>query len=106
MLRRSERIIKALWSSIAAIAVLVLPTLQSAHAQAGGQSAVNVPTISAGYSHTCGLRDDGTVACWGDNAYGQITPLAGTFIQVSGGESSSCGIRPDGIPVGSRATAR
>ena len=34
--------------------------------------------MSSGVGHTCGLRaDDGTVACWGDDAYGQASPPAG-----------------------------
>jgi hypothetical protein len=33
--------------------------------------------VAAGESHTCGLRADGTVACWGgDNSFGQATPPA------------------------------
>jgi hypothetical protein len=32
--------------------------------------------VSAGRSHTCRLRSDGTVACWGYNAYGQCSPPA------------------------------
>ena len=35
-------------------------------------------SMSSGVGHTCGLRaDDGTVACWGDDAYGQASPPAG-----------------------------
>ncbi|CAK0740298.1 hypothetical protein CCP3SC1AL1_100003 [Gammaproteobacteria bacterium] len=30
--------------------------------------------VSAGYGHTCGLKTDNTVACWGNNSYGQATP--------------------------------
>ena len=29
-------------------------------------------TIAAGRKHTCALRDDGTVACWGENEKGQL----------------------------------
>ncbi len=27
--------------------------------------------IDAGYQSNCGLKSDGTLACWGDNTYGQ-----------------------------------
>ena len=41
--------------------------------------------VTAGIYHTCGLKTDGTLACWGDNSDGQSTPPAGTFTQVAGG---------------------
>jgi len=52
--------------------------------------------VSAGDYHTCGLRTDGTLACWGDNGFGQATPPAGTFTQVSAGDYHTCGLRTDG----------
>jgi hypothetical protein len=52
--------------------------------------------ISAGTWHNCGVRSDGTLACWGNNDYGQATPPTGTFIQVSSGEAYTCGVRSDG----------
>jgi hypothetical protein len=59
-------------------------------------------SVSAGYEVTCGVRTNGTIACWGDNYYGQATPPAGTFTSASvGGEwvvhqSHACGVRTDG----------
>jgi hypothetical protein len=32
--------------------------------------------VSVGVDHACGIRRDGVVACWGDNAYGQAPPPA------------------------------
>src|SRR4051812_18342256 len=52
--------------------------------------------ISTGYDHTCGIREDGTVACWGDNSSGQATPASGQFVQISVGTYYTCGVRVDG----------
>jgi hypothetical protein len=54
--------------------------------------------IDAGGRHTCGVRTDGTVECWGDDREGQSTPPAGTFTQVSAGDNHTCGV--NGIPYG------
>src|SRR5262245_27776175 len=48
-------------------------------------------TISAGGFHTCGVKTDGTLACWG-----QATPPGGTFTQVSAGFAHTCGVKTDG----------
>ena len=37
-------------------------------------SAIMPETISAGSYHTCGLKTDGTVACWGYNYMGNPRP--------------------------------
>jgi len=53
--------------------------------------------VSAGGFHTCGLKPDGSVACWGLNNAGQATPPAGTsFTQVSAGYAHTCGLKTDG----------
>ena len=52
--------------------------------------------VSIGGGHTCELRSNGSVACWGSNSHGQATPPAGSFIDVSTGRAHSCGVRTNG----------
>ena len=60
---------------------------------------VSAETSSAavsGSAHTCGVRIDGTLACWGANYGGQATPPGGTFTQVIAGSEYTCGVGTDG----------
>jgi alpha-tubulin suppressor-like RCC1 family protein len=70
--------------------------------------------ISAGNTHTCALKNDGTVLCWGSNRFGELgnpalvvgtqanpTPTAviglGTDTkQISAGSSYTCALKNDG----------
>jgi len=66
--------------------------------------------ISAGSNHTCGVRTNGTLWCWGRNFYGQLgdgttvglrklpTQIGAlnTWAEVSGGEEHTCGRKTDG----------
>ena len=52
--------------------------------------------VSAGDSHSCGLRTDGTIECWGANRDGETDAPGGSFSAVSAGVSHSCGLRTDG----------
>lgn len=65
--------------------------------------------LSAGYSHTCGLAENGTAYCWGDNTGGALgngstvnsaVPVAVsggfTFVQVKAGLRYTCGITATG----------
>jgi alpha-tubulin suppressor-like RCC1 family protein len=72
-------------------------------------------SISTGYTHTCGVRDDKSAWCWGDNSYGalgnnntndELTPVqvkdsaGGTgwtdWSEVTAGAMFTCGVRIDG----------
>ena len=54
--------------------------------------------ISAGKSHACAIRDDGTIECWGDNSLGQAQAPSGQYRQVIAYWATSCAIRLDGTP--------
>ena len=56
-------------------------------------------SVSVGQWHTCGVRRDGSVDCWGANdslsgrSIGQATPPSGSFVSVSAGSLHTCGVR-------------
>ena len=52
--------------------------------------------VGAGAIHSCGLKRDGRVECWGSNAYGQAEDQAGPFVQLSVGGGHTCGLKADG----------
>ena len=52
--------------------------------------------IDAGTFHTCGIRTDGTIACWGIDGLGQSSAPEGGFTAVAAGWGHSCGVRTDG----------
>ena len=68
-----------------------LPAVVSTVAPAAAYTAV-----STGGGHTCAIRTDGTIECWGANYEGQATPPEGTFVAVSLGTVHTCAIRTDG----------
>ncbi|MBI5505018.1 MAG: hypothetical protein HY899_09445 [Deltaproteobacteria bacterium] len=60
---------------------------------------VSSPQVAAGFYHTCGLREDGSVTCWGRDLEGQTTVPPGTYIQVSAGRLHTCGLLQSGAVV-------
>ena len=49
-----------------------------------------------GSFHMCGLREDGSPVCWGNNSDGQASPPDNEVLtELSGGSSHTCGLRPD-----------
>jgi hypothetical protein len=53
--------------------------------------------ISAGPFQACGIRDDGTVDCWGSGCFIETAIPHGTFSQVSPGTEHSCALATDGM---------
>ena len=53
-------------------------------------------SVSAGLDHTCGIRTDGSVACWGANRYGESIPPPSELALVSAGAGYTCGLTTDG----------
>lgn len=63
-----------------------------------------VLSLAGGYEHTCALLDDGDVACWGGNSYGElgngdrtgrgaptrVVGLPGRAVQVVAGQRHAC----------------
>jgi len=52
--------------------------LRTGHAATGAFT-----QLAASSTHTCGLRPDGSIVCWGSDFAGQATAPAGTFTQVA-----------------------
>ena len=57
-------------------------------------------SVTASVSHSCGLRADNSIACWGSNHFGQSSPPEGSFKAVTANAAwatlgHSCGLRAD-----------
>ena len=62
----------------------------------GPPATAGFSAVDSGGAHSCGLRADGAVTCWGGNENGQAQAPAGQFSAVSAGRTHSCGLRSDG----------
>ena len=45
--------------------------------------------LSGGHSHTCAILDDGSIACWGSNHYGQLGDGTTTNLNIPGQRPAS-----------------
>ena len=52
--------------------------------------------VDVGYVHTCGLHEDGSAECWGEDSYGETLAPADSFDQVCADYKHSCGLRTEG----------
>jgi len=59
-------------------------------------ASINLKSLSVGESHTCGIKTDGSVVCWGDDRFDQSIPPSGTFAQISASSNYTCGVKTDG----------
>lgn len=57
-----------------------------------------VTQISAGGSHTCAVRSDGAVHCWGWNDLGQLGGAASTSCMVASSDTFRCARSPVAVP--------
>jgi alpha-tubulin suppressor-like RCC1 family protein len=98
MLRRKHLVIVVAATMVATMAMggVVVPAPALAADPVEATAGTAVLAVSAGAYHTCAIRTDGTLACWGSDEDGQATPPAGTFGAVSAGWGHTCAIRTDG----------
>ena len=81
------------------------PATASADATSSTETSLDNPADSPpgqftdvviGSSHSCGLRVDRTVTCWGYNGDGQTDAPGGQFTAIDASSDNSCGLRVDG----------
>jgi hypothetical protein len=52
--------------------------------------------VAAAGAHSCTIREDGTLACWGSDSQGQVSGTPeGEFLSVAAGGAHNCAIRVD-----------
>jgi hypothetical protein len=82
------------WLRLAAAFLILLSTFAASPAQANEPAIDGI--IGAGSQHTCALKPDGSVDCWGSNTYGQAEDQPGPYTQLSVGYFHNCALTPSG----------
>jgi hypothetical protein len=52
--------------------------------------------VGTGAVHSCGIRDEGDILCWGEGEDGQRDAPAGSFAQLAVGHAHSCALDTEG----------
>jgi hypothetical protein len=55
--------------------------------------------VTVGDNFACGLQENGTILCWGDNSAGQLNPPADTSFELIAAYRYMCGMRSDNVTV-------
>ena len=91
------------WGGFEKGASLVNPVMPPGSSRAAVPPDGTFTSVSAGKGHTCGVRTDALIQCWGSNKdllgdgrAGQATPPLGRFLSVSAGGWHTCGVRTGG----------
>ena len=80
---------------LASTAISVISTQPSAPTSTTPATPATFSAIAAGEDHSCGLRTDNSIACWGENLDGRADPPRRSFTAVVAGDRHSCGVRAD-----------
>ena len=74
--------------------IIYVPGFYYAQTPPEGQSLLS---IAPGRDHTCGIRTDSGVSCWGSNRFGESDPPAGIAVtDISSTNDHSCGVASNG----------
>ena len=79
------------------------PVWTSSHVETPGTGVPSTPLpaptftqINGGQYHTCAVRGDNVIDCWGKNSEGQSIKPGGAFMDVSAGTWHTCGVKTNG----------
>src|SRR4051812_29582309 len=74
--RRSVRRFALVTATVTGFAALAVGSLTGAAAAGAGPTALSaapaVVKVATGYGHTCAIRTDGSLGCWGSNYFGEL----------------------------------
>ncbi len=90
-----KRRLAALAAVLSVVAAGLIYEMGASAQDSDQQGSVDV-VVSAGREHSCGVKSDGSVACWGSSRFKQASAPAGVFSSVSAGDLHSCGVKSDG----------